>query len=166
MHRSLGSTPRTTSTRYGDLALGTRCSEGQGHPQLHGEFEASLGYMRPCFKITLGMFCHFPWAQHLHGVDRYHISDLFPGCVDRQGGFGESALVQLHSSACSRPYLFTVFSALTHVTRKKWSLYSIVQVLLLLGRVMCYIPARLKTTYLFSTSSSLLRVLFTWWLCL
>lgn len=93
MHRSLGSTPRTTSTRYGDLALGTRCSEGQGHPQLHGEFEASLGYMRPCFKITLGMFCHLPWAQHLHGVDRYHISDLFPGCVDRQGGFGESALL-------------------------------------------------------------------------
>lgn len=59
-----------------DMVLGG--SEIQGHPQLHGEFEASLAYTRPCFKIIISMFCHFPWAEHSHGVGRHCIKDLCP----------------------------------------------------------------------------------------
>ena len=56
-----------------DVVLGQ--SEVQGHPQLHRELEASMGYVRLCFKIIVGLFYLFSWAQNSYGITRYYIKD-------------------------------------------------------------------------------------------
>lgn len=57
MHEDLGSIPSTTETGVGHIPviLGFRKwklqgQKVQGDPQIHAEFEASPGYVRPCLQ--------------------------------------------------------------------------------------------------------------------